>query len=142
MKRTRRLGTVIQHRNASPVVEAIYVPEAYPWRVMFTVRSMGVRLIVDLASRLTLGRTFPGEEAGAFIDLEPFDADICGVSRRHLIMKLENGHVVVVDNNSLNGTQLNGRQLIPGESYPVQHGDTLMLGNLELQVGLLVNPLR
>jgi Inner membrane component of T3SS, cytoplasmic domain len=50
------------------------------------------------------------------------------VSRRHLMLTVDGGHVVVTDLGSTNGTLLNGRWITQAEARP---GDVLRLGEIE-----------
>lgn len=54
------------------------------------------------------------------------------VSRRHADIISVGGKTVLVDLGSANGTFLNGRRLTPNEQANLQHGDKIMLGDVEL----------
>lgn len=62
-----------------------------------------------------------------------------GISRKHVVFELtEGGVVVVTDQNSTNGTFLNGRKLEPHEKQvPLEDGSILTLGDITLRVELL-----
>ena len=56
------------------------------------------------------------------------------VSRRHALMKREDGRFLVLDAGSSNGTSINGRNVLTrgaGPPSPLAPGDTLRLGSLE-----------
>ena len=127
--------------TTAPATSRVDMGMLRPWRIGLVVKPMEVKLIVDLVNTLTIGRTDSGSDVAPDIDLTPFFAQELGVSRQHLFLKLENDSVSVVDNKSSNGTTLNGQRLKPGQSYPLRHGDELVLGALNLQVELLINPL-
>lgn len=59
-----------------------------------------------------------------------------GVSRVHARIVLHGHRVYVQDQDSLNGTYLNGRLLEGGRFYPLRDGDTLTLGKLDCVIGL------
>ncbi len=122
-------------------VETIESGNIRPWRIALVLPRMQVKLIVDLVSACVIGRYDPQTNLLPDIDLAPFEAEALGVSRQHLLIKLEGESVVVIDNDSSNGTFLNGKRLKAGASYPVRHADKLVLGALELQIELLMNPL-
>ncbi len=66
------------------------------------------------------------------------DADIVindpSVSRRHALIRQEGPRCLISDNNnSANGTLLNGRRL-DADWYPLQPGDTLQLGSVRLSL--------
>jgi len=49
------------------------------------------------------------------------------VSNKHAIIVYKNNNWFIKDNNSTNGTYLNGRKLDPGEEFPILSGDTISL---------------
>ncbi len=52
-----------------------------------------------------------------------------GVSRRHaLLVRLPDGGLIVRDLNSANGTQVNGKDVLPGADVPLQDGDNVGVG--------------
>lgn len=67
--------------------------------------------------------TWLGREAGCDI---VFDAGEVVVSRRHAEIRRENGEYVLEDNNSFNGTLVNGQRL--SAPVPVYHNDEIQLG--------------
>jgi len=112
-----------------------------PWRISLWIKQLDVQLILDLTGQVLLGRRDNERNLIPNIDLSPFRAEELGLSRGHLTMSLEGNTVIIVDNNSLNGTHLNGKFLQPGQPYTLRNGDELMLGMMTMQVELLVNPL-
>jgi hypothetical protein len=61
------------------------------------------------------------------IDLAPLDPHKI-VSRKHAIIELQKGSWVLVDNNSQNGTWLNGHKLTAEKPYPLQEDDEVIFG--------------
>ena len=61
-------------------------------------------------------------------------ADNTAVGRHHADLFCHDGGCYVVDCNSTNHTYLNGQQLTPGVEYPLQSGDTLLLGDESFHV--------
>jgi hypothetical protein len=58
------------------------------------------------------------------------------VSGTHATLKLDSGQLFVRDDNSNNGTMLNGQRLPPGTWTPVPHGAVLRFGPVEFGVTL------
>ncbi|NUO51591.1 MAG: FHA domain-containing protein [Polyangiaceae bacterium] len=58
------------------------------------------------------------------------------VSGTHATMKIDNGQLWARDDNSNNGTQVNGQRLPPGVWSPVPHGAILKFGPVEFSVTL------
>jgi ABC-type multidrug transport system ATPase subunit/pSer/pThr/pTyr-binding forkhead associated (FHA) protein len=52
------------------------------------------------------------------------------VSNHHLRVENQSGKVTVTDLNSTNGTQVNGVRIPPNQSYPLQPGDVMRVGDL------------
>lgn len=76
----------------------------------------------------------PQDKVAHLIKLSQADA-IGTVSRSHCIIEVRHsqsgGHTYhIVDNQSLNGTYLEGQRLSPGVSTPITLGQTIILGNL------------
>jgi pSer/pThr/pTyr-binding forkhead associated (FHA) protein len=139
--KTRSVPIPLSDISSDAQGEAFDAGKIRPWRIALVLKRTQVKLIVDLISTYAIGRFDLEGNASPDIDLSPFSAEEFGVSRRHLLIKLENDVVVVVDNESSNGTRLNGQRLEPGRSYPVRHADEIVLGAMEIEIELLMNPL-
>ncbi len=58
------------------------------------------------------------------------------VSRQHATLSSESGELSITDVGSTNGTKVNGEKLIPGQPQPIQNGDVVSFGGLELTLSL------
>jgi pSer/pThr/pTyr-binding forkhead associated (FHA) protein len=56
------------------------------------------------------------------------------VSRIHASIWLDQDHLLLRDERSRNGTQLNGRPLVPGEAHYLHHADLVTIGDTVLTV--------
>ena len=81
----------------------------------------------------TLGRKIT-EEQEDVIDLSPFDAYECGVSKRHAMIRKTGEGYELVDLGSTNGTWLNKKRLIPNRAYELYSGALISLGRFYLYV--------
>jgi hypothetical protein len=89
---------------------------------------------LEIGREYILGRSYPKQPVVPDIDLSPFKGYEWGISRLHATMKVEEDHVVIIDNDSSNGTYHAG-QRIPGQTpYDLHNGDIVMLGKLRLQI--------
>jgi pSer/pThr/pTyr-binding forkhead associated (FHA) protein len=70
------------------------------------------------------------------IDLTGADGQTFGVSRRHARVHFSNGHFLIEDLESLNGTALNARPLRPYLQEVLHAGDEITLGDIVLKVSL------
>ena len=67
------------------------------------------------------------------VDLDTDDPE-AKVSRRHARISLRDGHYLIQDLGSTNGTFVNrGRRLAPGEGYPLNDGDEIIVGKTFLR---------
>lgn len=126
--------------TAEPTLKPIDIGMPRPWRISLRLMHLQTELIFDLTSQITVGRANPDTGFFPDVDLGPFGGGDLGVSREHMHFKLDGERVNIEDNNSANGTRLNGEWMKPGELYPLRHGDELTLGLMKIQVELLVNP--
>jgi len=81
-----------------------------------------------------IGRFDP--ESGAFpeVDLEADDPE-AKVSRKHALIKVENGKITIEDIGSLNGTYVNrAPRLQPGQPVELKGGDEIIVGKTFFQV--------
>ncbi len=85
-------------------------------------------------SQLVIGR---GDDADPVdIDLTPFNALESGVSRQHAHLIRKPDGIYLTDQNSKNGTYINGFQLTSGEPYRLRHDDEITFGQLRTVVRL------
>jgi len=56
------------------------------------------------------------------------------VSSRHLRLEWWNGRLVATDLGSLNGSMINGEEMLADLRYPLEHGDSLSLGPVKFTV--------
>lgn len=87
-----------------------------------------------LQDRLILGRDDPPSGYVPEVNLAPYGAGDQGVSRRHLAIIRHDNILYIEDLGSRNGSKLNGEALKPEEEYPLNDGDMLMLGGLQMVI--------
>jgi pSer/pThr/pTyr-binding forkhead associated (FHA) protein len=125
---------------ASQEIKAIDRGMPRPWRVALRILQKENRVIFDMDRPMVLGRMDPDVDVFPDIDLGPYEADELGVSREHLVLKLDGDRIVVSDNGSSNGTLINQERMKPREDYPVRDGDEIQLGLMKVKIELLMNP--
>lgn len=91
------------------------------------------RIGIKLLSPATIGRADEDEDS-IDIDLIPYDAARKGVSRRHAVLERARDTVMLIDQDSTNGTFLNGQKVQPFQRRVVRDGDEIRLANLSLRV--------
>ncbi|MCC6906124.1 MAG: CHAT domain-containing protein [Anaerolineae bacterium] len=143
------------HQMPTSIHDIIYLPLPHrpktdesellsePWRIVLELYIKGEsrRLIgLDLYGEAVLGRgTTAGGETVIF-NLEPFGARPLGVSRRHLRFKPTAEALYAIDENSTNGSSINGELCTPGEEMPLASHDALRLGKMDFMVYFLKWP--
>lgn len=137
---TRKLNREGEGDLASQEITAIDLGMPRPWRIALRILQKENRLIFDMTGPMMIGRRAPEGTAFPDIDLGPYNAEEQGVSRMHLLLKLEGNRIVAIDNGSANGTLLNQDRMVPHESYPIRDGDEITLGLMALKIELLMNP--
>ena len=89
----------------------------------------------DEIENLILGRRDPQTGSLPSVDLTDSGAADKGVSRQHAFIKrVDHGVLAVIDNNSSNGTFLNGQKLVANQPRILRNGDTIRLGHLTIEV--------
>jgi FHA domain len=88
-------------------------------------------LIIPVATIVIIGRkNLDSADKLPDIDLSPFDALKCGISRQHLRLTRTRDMVLMADLGSLNGTYLNGSRLAPHQERVLRNGDEMLIGRL------------
>lgn len=103
-------------------------------KLLFHMRGYDQPLVVNLTEKLVIGRfdTQTGEVPD--VNLEEFDAQKMGVSRRHAAILVEDDGLKVMDLGSQNSTYINGQKLFAHQTRILRDGDELRLGNLVIRI--------
>jgi pSer/pThr/pTyr-binding forkhead associated (FHA) protein len=83
---------------------------------------------------LTLGRVDPRTGRTPDVDLSQSKGLELGVSRHHASMMRREGALYLVDENSANGTYLNGQRLVAEQPRILRDGDDIRMGRLVMRV--------
>jgi len=68
------------------------------------------------------------------VDLTQFGALELGISRVHAMIRLSKGKYQLIDLESSNGTWLENQRLVPKQPYPLESGDRIRVGRLNILV--------
>lgn len=84
----------------------------------------------------TIGRFVEGQVITPDVDLNPYDAFDKGISRIHATIRIDEkkNKIHVVDLGSANGSSVNGYEIPANSEVPLNHGDVLSLGKINLNV--------
>ena len=88
----------------------------------------------DQIDEVVIGRKDPSGENAPGVDLSNVNGLEKGVSRRHAKIVRRDGALHIVDNNSANGTYLNGQRLVAQQPRILRDGDDIRLGHLVVRV--------
>jgi hypothetical protein len=127
--------------NANDIPEELKKPET-PITPQSKIGSLLALHILDAGQILpltdrkefTIGRVSEGQAILPDIDLTAYKAYEKGVSRQHISIKKTDQGFFVTDLGSVNGTQLNGKKILPAQAIQLANGDILSLGKLKIQV--------
>ncbi|MBN1121837.1 MAG: GAF domain-containing protein [Anaerolineae bacterium] len=107
----------------------------FNWRIRLSrISDPGEWIELDLTEEAILGI---GEGSPVARTLQRFDGEQKGVSRQHAILRASGTELSVVDLGSTNGTTVNGELIKPDLPHPLEDGDRLSLGGLDLLVTVI-----
>ncbi len=107
-------------------------PESPATAGYMTHRGSGLRLEVEVADSITVGRRDPVTGIQPSVDLTGLDQER-SVSRRHAKLERRGQRLYLVEDlGTTNGTFVNGRRVAPGKPVEVVAGDLLRFGLVEL----------
>lgn len=139
-RHTRHLEMPEPALPPAPVVPTGPLDRSLPWVIEFRAVGTATTLQAQVTSSMVLGRTDTGTGYVPEVDLTTCDAFGKGVSRRHAMIFMRDGKLMVKDLASTNGTRLNEVVCAPQNEYRLRHGDEISLGRLRLQVFFAVVP--
>jgi len=116
------------------------VPDS--WRMALRIVHLGLEILIDVKTVKVIGCA---EVSGGTVpDINLFDLIGHGfnVSERHVLIGMETSGIYLIDQGAATGTSLNGIPLSPLEAQVLTNGDRIKLGELEIQVAVVENPLR
>lgn len=91
---------------------------------------------LDAAQLIRIGRADPDNQYWPELDLTDDGGVDMGVSRRHALIRKENEGLVLIDQNSVNGTWVDEERLVPDRPYPLRHATKVRFGRLSVQLFL------
>lgn len=110
-------------------------PAAEPRALLLRLPHHDAELVVR-GMLLHVGRADPEAGFAPEVDLTEFGGQDRGVSRRHAILQWVEGGYVITDQNSSNGTWLNGVRLVTGYAYQLPPGANVRFGGLLVQLAI------
>lgn len=124
----------------TPPITTGPLDKSLPWVIEFRAVGTSITLQAQVKDNMVLGRGDLSSNFMPEVDLTSCDAFAKGVSRKHAMIFMRDGKLMLKDLNSTNGTRLNETVCSPQNEYRLRHGDELSLGRLRLQVFFAVVP--
>lgn len=106
-----------------------------PANIILKLTQTGQEFSIGNQVELTVGRA--RKDNVPTIDLTPYGGRQAGVSRQHGRLLHKDNQWFIEDLSSTNGTFVNGTKIPPHHFIPVQTGDMLRFGEIELEFGLI-----
>jgi len=134
--------SAIQCENCEMQLLAEPVAGDDPAVVRATLGAMLARLVVlsdgttfelPPTREIVIGRADPTSDSYPDIDLTGYGGEDGGVSRIHAIIRVNNGHFMLEDQQSTNFTFLNKQRLEPYTPTTMKSGDELRLGRIMIR---------
>ena len=98
------------------------------------IRKISTSTTLTKSRNCSWGALTPTAAEAPDIDLSVYAAADKGVSRRHATIIRRENNLNIVDNDSPNGTYLNGQRLVANQPRVLRDGDEVRLGHLVLRV--------
>ncbi len=103
--------------------------------LIITAKGFTTHLVLRVDDSLILGRKSESDDTEEpDVDLNVFEAYMCGVSKQHAVIEFANRVLTIRDLGSKNGTFINMQAIAPNSHRVLRDMDTIHLGNLELLV--------
>lgn len=113
---------------------------AVAWRFILISSNPNHRpLAVEILDEAVVGRAVEGDDPPD-LDLHSHDAAVLGVSRRHALLRPSQTALLLVDEDSTNGTFRNEQQLPAGEPQELHDEDTISFGQLHFKIMFVSQP--
>ena len=131
-----------QDTRPSPPPAEITPGRAGPaWRILLHVSGSQASTVgLDIWRVTVLGRADPMSAFRPDLDFAPYGAMRHGVSRRHALIRPGDRMLYLIDQNSTNGTWVNGQRLMAGRDFPLSDGDSIELGALRMTLRIVHSP--
>ncbi len=122
----------IAHAPPPPLSEKEFEIISEPRLITVVIPHSRRRFQLELHDEIRIGRA--DEAFSPELDLTEDDAAEKGVSRLHATIKSVRKGIVLVDQDSTNGTMLNTYRLPPQRPYPLKNGDEIRFGDFLIHV--------
>ena len=130
---TEELGWVGENEEVEEIPPSV---QQKPRSIHLEITNSNRVIETPIVDTMLLGRIDPTNDVFPEVDLTDESGLEQGVSRRHAQILNKEGHIMIEDMGSLNGTFINGKRLSPYYPEELHHGDQLQLGKLLIDITL------
>lgn len=109
---------------------------ALPITAVLILEESGWRVPLPDREQVIIGRRdqYSGEQPD--VDLEPYNAESHGISRRHVRIEQSQSRYLLEDLESVNLTYVNDQRLEAGRQIELQDRDRIVMGSLNMMIRL------
>jgi hypothetical protein len=110
-----------------------------PWRfILISSNPKHELLRLEVHDDIVIGRS--GEGVAPNLDLTFHDGVAAGISRRHAVLRPTPDHLLLIDQESTNGTFHNRKRLAPGKEQKLEDQDIISFSNLHFKIMFVSRP--
>ena len=91
-------------------------------------------ICIEITGKALFGRALATEKTDLTLDLTKYAAFEKGVSRIHCALAWDGANLTIEDLKSSNGTWINSVRLTPYKPHPIENGELVLLGKLDMWV--------
>ncbi len=128
-----------RHLPGTAPLQAIAPESRRNAAVLFIANHTEAPITLTVGDTVSFGRSSPSKSGRQHIDLSRYGAVDQGVSRIHAFLHRKDGTFFVEDNDSVNGTYLNGYPLDPKTPTTLNNADEIRLGQLRMYIYFLTD---
>lgn len=131
----------IEHfvRLPAPLSTSQVAESGTPWRfILISSNPKHELLRLEVHDEIVIGRS--GEGVAPNLDLTFHDGVAAGVSRRHAVLRPTPDSLLLIDQESTNGTFHNRKRLVPGKPQELEDQDIISFSNLHFKIMLVSRP--
>ncbi len=105
--------------------------------VLFVAAHSDAPIVLTINQPVSFGRAVSSTSLKSHVDLTRYDAANFGVSRVHMLLHHKDGKFQLEDQDSVNGTYLNGEPVNPHVLTELNNADEIRLGQLRMYIYFL-----
>jgi CheY-like chemotaxis protein/pSer/pThr/pTyr-binding forkhead associated (FHA) protein len=130
-------GMYTKHLVGTAPLKAVQPETRKNTCVLFVAGHSDAPIVLTVQQPVSFGRAISTGTLKSHVDLTRYDAANWGVSRVHMALQYEDGRFWVEDQDSVNGTYINGDPIQPHQKVALQNADEIRLGQMRMYIYFL-----